>query len=382
MGESSPADSGRAENLNRVPAESVCARSGARERAALHVVRPLGLGTEAAFLDRRLAAAENLLVRFCQRNEYVAKLSTGPSTPTPTPAPTVTTCTASAPQPMTSFTADPATITNGDTFTLRWAAPCGFVSLAQKGRGPFMILLPSTGSYALRTGLDGYPTATGNTVYEARNADTATPREATVTVNAAATPTPAPNRPPTVSVAPSASTCHPPSPTIPCTVTCTAAASDPDGDALSYAWSGCASGAAAAATCTVSKLKDFTCSVNVSDGRGGTATASATVTGTNLAPQEDTPYCYPTDNWWEGWVYPNRTDAFVSVRTKNDDPGDVITCTLLASSGSGCTNVGLGSNCTVDFTSGAAGTSCQFQVKNVDAWGAGFTADVPVAVHN
>jgi hypothetical protein len=78
VGESSPADSGRAENLNRVPAESVCARSGARERAALHVVRPLGLGTKATRLDHRLLGAENPLVRFCQRNEYVAKLSTGP----------------------------------------------------------------------------------------------------------------------------------------------------------------------------------------------------------------------------------------------------------------------------------------------------------------
>ena len=111
-------------------------------------------------------------------------------TPTPTPAPTVTVCSASAPQPMTSFTADPATITNGDPFTLRWAAPCGFVSLAQKGQGPFITLQPSTGSYALQTGQNGYPTATGNTVYEARNGDTATPREATVTVNPAATPTP------------------------------------------------------------------------------------------------------------------------------------------------------------------------------------------------
>ena len=91
---------------------------------------------------------------------------------------------------MTSFTADPATITNGAAFTLRWAAPCGFVSLAQKGQGPFITLQPSTGSYALQTGQNGYPTATGNTVYEARNGDTATPLEATLTVNAAATPTP------------------------------------------------------------------------------------------------------------------------------------------------------------------------------------------------
>ena len=123
--------------------------------------------------------------------------STSTSTPTPTPVATptsvpVTTCTAGAPQPMTSFAADPATITDGDTVTLSWAAPCGFVSLAQKGKGPFQTLLPSTGTYVLRPGLDGYPTATGNTVYEARNADTATPRETTVTMNPRSTPTPTP----------------------------------------------------------------------------------------------------------------------------------------------------------------------------------------------
>ena len=105
-----------------------------------------------------------------------------PPTPTPSPGSTPAPCTASAPQPMTSFAADPATIADGDAFTLRWAAPCGFVTLAQKGQGPFITLEPSTGSYALRPGLNGYPTATGNTVYEARNADTATPRETKVTV--------------------------------------------------------------------------------------------------------------------------------------------------------------------------------------------------------
>ena len=199
-------------------------------------------------LDRLLIVGGALLV--------ACGSPTGPSTPTPTPAPPATACTASAPQPMTSFTADPATITDGDTFTLRWAAPSGFVSLAQKGKGPFQTLLPSTGSYVLRPGLDGYPTVTGDTVYEARNADTATPREATVTVQPKVTP----NRPPTVSVAVSASTCHPVSKTSPCSVTCTATASDPDGDTLNYAWSGCASGTAAAATCTVSKLTAFTCS--------------------------------------------------------------------------------------------------------------------------
>ena len=105
-----------------------------------------------------------------------------PPTPTPSPGSTPVPCTASAPLPMKSFTADPATITNGDSFTLRWAAPCGFVTLAQKGQGPFITLEPSTGSYTLQIGMSGYPAATGDIVYEARNADTATPREATVTV--------------------------------------------------------------------------------------------------------------------------------------------------------------------------------------------------------
>ena len=106
------------------------------------------------------------------------------------------------------------------------------------------------------------------------------------------------------------------------------------------------------------------------------------MTGTNLTPQEDTPYYYPTDNWWEGWVYPNRTDAYVLMRRKNDDPEDLVTtCTLISWSGSGCSSVSI-SDCAVHFTSGDAGTSCTFRVRDVDAWGAGFTADVPVAVHN
>ena len=139
-----------------------------------------------------------------------AACSSGPCPPTgvcrpPTVTPTVTPtpCTASAPQPMTSFTAEPATITDGDAFTLRWAAPCGFVSLAQKGKGPFTTLQPSTGSYALQTGQAGYPTATGNTVYEARNADTATPLEATLTVNPGlSTPGPTPKPTPSGTATP------------------------------------------------------------------------------------------------------------------------------------------------------------------------------------
>ena len=200
---------------------------------------------------------------------------TGPSTPTPTSTPTpvpVTTCTAGAPQPMTSFTADPATITDGDTFTLSWAAPCGFVSLAQKGKGPFQTLLPSTGSYVLRPGLDGYPTASGNTVLEARNADTATPREATVTVTAKATPT--------ISLA-GASSCYPvKAGNAGCNVPVTATATNYS----SIAWSGCCAGSSGTTgTCHVPDLNAYTCTASAT-GAGGSAQADKQVTGTNAAP--------------------------------------------------------------------------------------------------
>jgi hypothetical protein len=207
---------------------------------------------------------------------------TQPGSATPTPTTTAPPCTAG--QPMTSFTASPSRITEGDAFTLNWTALCGFVSVAQRGQTPFLVLQPSSGSYQLKSGLAGYPTAAGDTVYEAKNGDTATPVNTTVTLQPKATPTPTPNRAPSVSVAASASTCHPQTPSTPCTVTCTATASDPDGDALSYAWSGCASGGGSSAACRVSNLTPFTCSVSVSDGRGGTASGSATVTGVNRAP--------------------------------------------------------------------------------------------------
>ena len=200
---------------------------------------------------------------------------TGGTTPTPAPTPTpvpVTACTASAPQPMTSFAADPATITDGDTFTLRWAAPCGFVSLAQKGKGPFQTLLPSTGSYVLRPGLDGYPTASGNTVFEARNADTATPRETAVTVTAKATPT--------ISLA-GASSCYPvKAGNAGCNVSVTATATNYS----SIAWSGCCAGSSGTTgNCHVPDLNAYTCTASAT-GAGGSAQADKQVTGTNAAP--------------------------------------------------------------------------------------------------
>jgi hypothetical protein len=114
---------------------------------------------------------------------------TGPGTPTPTPAPTATSCTG-APPPMTSFSANPSTITEGDSFTLTWTAPCGFVTLSIKGQSPFTQNQPSNGSYELRSGANGYPAATGSTTYEATNGDVAQRFTATVTVNPKATPTP------------------------------------------------------------------------------------------------------------------------------------------------------------------------------------------------
>jgi hypothetical protein len=117
---------------------------------------------------------------------------TGPSTATPTATttPNVAACTAA--QPLTTFAASPSTITVGDSFTLNWTAPCGFVSLALTGQTPFITLQPSTGSYQVRSGEAGYPAAMGDISYEAKNGDTATPFRTTVTMKPVPTPTPVP----------------------------------------------------------------------------------------------------------------------------------------------------------------------------------------------
>jgi len=137
-----------------------------------------------------------------------------------------------------------------------------------------MTLLRSTGSYALRPGLDGYPAATGNTVYEARNADTATPLDATVAVRA------------TVSLSPVGdTTCHPTKTGSgvpkPCTVAFNASVS---GD-TSLAWSGCCAGSTGTTgSCSVNAIKDFTCTVDAA-GSGGTTSASAIATGIDDPPE-------------------------------------------------------------------------------------------------
>jgi len=297
-------------------------------------------------------------------------LPTQPGGATPTPAPA--SCAAGAQQAMTSFTASPSRITDGDAFTFNWAAPCGFVSLAQKGQSPFITLQPSNGSYQLKTGLVGYPTASGDTIYEAKNGDTATPFNTTVTMQPKATPTPAANRAPTVSVAAAAGTCHPRSPTQPCTVTCTATANDADGDALSYAWSGCASGGGSSATCTVSNLTAFTCSVAVNDGRGGTASGSATVTGVNRAPSvsfnsgpvpSGCGSSIPVLCGCEAWIYFDFSD--VDGDPLSDGQGEVASgpCGLVEVRGNATGSVW------VAIKMPPTPQSCQVHAKAADGWG-------------
>ena len=129
-------------------------------------------------LDRRalvpLVACGALLAAFCSPDPIFR------------PAPLATPMCASGvgtPQPMISFAANPSTITEGDSFTLGWSAPCGYVSLAQKGQDPFLLNQPSTGSYQLRAGSAGYPASSGDTVYEAANGDVAQRLRVTVTMN-------------------------------------------------------------------------------------------------------------------------------------------------------------------------------------------------------
>ena len=289
-------------------------------------------------------------------------------TPTPTPAPTVTVCSASAPQPMTSFTADPAAITNGNPFTLRWAAPCGFVSLAQKGQGPFITLQPSTGSYALQTGQNGYPTAAGNTVYEARNGDTATPREATVTVNPAATPTPAA---PTVSLSPaSGTTCHPKKNggvVTPCSVTFNASGTG----YASLAWAGCCAGSTGTAgACHVNDITTtFTCTVTAT-GDGGTARANTTANGVNSPPTigDKETYSLPTP-------LPLNTDNVLGYYTVLDPDGDGVACFHWAGSYpcvsyDTCAMTSIGNTAKLRFDVTSPAGFCTWWVQWQDEWGA------------
>jgi hypothetical protein len=119
-------------------------------------------------------------------------IPTRDGTETPTPKVVVVECTAK--QPVQSVSADPATITEGDAFTLRWLAPCGWVTITRKGGTLFARDLPSSGSYQVNSGTAGYPTGTGVTTYEVTNGDLSQRLEASVTVNArpGTNPTPTP----------------------------------------------------------------------------------------------------------------------------------------------------------------------------------------------
>jgi hypothetical protein len=281
---------------------------------------------------------------------------------------------------MTSFTADPATITDGDSFTLRWAAPCGFVSLAQKGKGPFMTLLPSTGSYALRPGLDGYPAATGNTVYEARNADTATPREATVTTKAKLQ----------VSVSASPDGCHPQKwNSKACTVTCAANATGGSGGTSSYQWSGCASGAGSTGTCSFTQPGSADCTVTVTDGQGRTASASKTVQGVNAAPGVSN-VCWKWSSYLPWGCIPNAISnglMYVTWSPTDDDPAPAssTTCTAASITPATCSvspAVPAGSACgsmAVLVANVASGT-CTVAVTATDDWGASATTNLSVPI--
>jgi hypothetical protein len=137
---------------------------------------------------RRFLLLATVSAAGCGRTVVDPTETTPTPTPIATPATVGTACSAGAPRPMESFTANPTTITDGETFTLSWSAPCGFVSLAQKGKPQFALYQPASGTYQLRSGLDGYPVATGDTIYEATNGDIAPRLSVTVTVNPKAPP--------------------------------------------------------------------------------------------------------------------------------------------------------------------------------------------------
>jgi len=160
-------------------------------------------------LNHLLLACGALTVASCGGGSDPTKPE--PATPVPTAA-VAAACTAGAPQPMTSFSASPTALASGDTLTLSWTAPCGFVTIAQKGQTPFILNQPSNGSYQLRAELPGYPKVNGDTTYEATNGDTAPRFDLTVTMMPRATPTPAP--------APRSTPTPTPTPTCPAGTSC------------------------------------------------------------------------------------------------------------------------------------------------------------------
>jgi len=293
---------------------------------------------------------------------------TGPSTPTPTPTATIATCTAG--QPMTSFTATPSTITTGDTFTLNWTAPCGFVSLARAGQSPFAMLQPSSGSYQVPPSSPGYPTGTGTVSYEAKNGDTATPIHTTVTVNPKATPTPA--AAPTVSLSPtSGTTCHP----IKRSGVVTACSVNFNASGTGYtslAWSGCCSGSTGTpGACRINDITStFTCTVTAT-GDGGTASANGTATGINSPPfLGSTPTYSPSAPLPENTVVWANYDA-------NDPDGDGYSCVRTRACGGPCGSIdtcsivpSLTSQGQVRFDTGSSAGTCCWGVQWTDEWGA------------
>jgi len=330
--------------------------------------------------DRKKYLCRSVLVAAVSTVACSGNTPTGPATPTPTPAPTVQQCTAG--QPMTTFTVSPSTITDGDTLTFNWTAPCGFVSIAQAGQSPFTTLQQSSDSYRLRPNTPGYPTAPGATVYEAKNGDTATPLRATVTTKAKVGPA--------ISLS-GAGSCYPVhAGNAGCNVQVTASASNYD----SIAWSGCCSGSGTTATCHVPNPGSFTCSASAT-GPGGSAQTSMQVSGTNAAPTQ-------SNGCWHGGVDAGCVSAtsflanqacagdaltyrFVAADPDDPVPSSSLTCSATSQTPGVCTvcqcwlyNAGT-MRFFVEFGTRAAGT-CTLAVTVTDDWGAATTVSPSVTV--
>jgi len=189
---------------------------------------------------------------------------------------------------ISSFRAEPETITLGETLQFVWSATGGTVSLSIQGESPFAVGLASSGSHVLAAGKPGYPQRTGTVVYEAVVGDAAARSQTTVTVLAVATPEPPSGPPsgpdaPTVSLSPvGATSCHAhPDPDEACRVEFEAAATR----YTSISWAGCCAGSTGTTgSCAVTQLgANNACDVSVT-GAGGTAEDSAIATGLNEPP--------------------------------------------------------------------------------------------------